>query len=536
MARAETPPAGSRFADLPAPLREQLAFAVEALRGARADAARRTLRRVLASAPDHPEVLRLLGVAERLCGNDDAALAAFDRAAALRPDDALIQGSLGGALAAVDRGSEAVAAYRRACELAPGLAVTWNNLGKALSDAGRMDEAVAALERAIALAPELQAPRFSLAYARTISGETTAAAVAYREILERWPDDGEAWMGLARLKNASFDARDIDALRALLAGAGDADARRIPIAFALGHALQDHGEYAEAFTVFSIANAASRRRQPWDAAAFSARLDRILATSHAIADGDSAFGCEAIFIVGMPRSGTTLIEQVLAAHSGVDARGELPALSMILREESQRRAAPYPEWAAAMTPQSWRSLGERYLERARGGAHDARHFTDKLPGNWLYLGPIRAMLPGARIVVCRRDPLETCWSCFRHRFAEGRQAFAYDLDDIAAWWRDFDRASRHWIARAPAHVREQHHERLLDRPETEVRALLAFCGLAFEPACLRPHTAARPVRTLSASQVRQPLLRDTAIAARYGAVLDPLRRALEAHAQPPRNV
>jgi tetratricopeptide (TPR) repeat protein len=508
---------------LPPPLQATLARAVAAIGAGRAETALESLRTVIEGAPDHAATLRLVGIAERQRGHADAALQAFARAARLAPDDALIQGSLGGALAEAGRMDEAIAACRRACELAPGLAVAWNNLGKLLSDAGHLDASVAALERALAIEPSLLAARFSLAHAHAIGGDNARAAAAYRAILARVPDDGEAWMGLARLKSGALDVADIARLRALLDGAGLADGNRTALGFALAHALHDHGDTDAAFARFREANAAMRRRQPWDAAQSRARVDRILATPFA-SGGDADLGCETIFIVGMPRSGTTLIEQVLAAHPDVVALGESGALAATLAAESARRGVPYPDWAAGLAASDWRRLGRDYLERSRPPG--AKRYTDKRPGNWLHLGAIAAMLPGARVVVARRDPLETCWSCYRQRFADGAQAFASDFDDLAAWWHDFDRTCRHHIAAGAPAIREQALERLQADPDREVRALLEFCGLDFAPGCLAPHEVRRPVRTLSAGQVRRPLARDTAVAARYGALLDPLRAAL----------
>ena len=180
-----------------------------------------------------------------------------------------------------------------------------------------------------------------------------------------------------------------------------------------------------------------------------------------------------------------------------------------------------PEASAA----DWERLGRRYLERTAHWRARRPRSTDKMPNNWLVLGAIEAMLPGARIVDCRRDPLETCWSCYKQFFGRGVE-FSYDLDDLGAFWRDYDRAMRFWHARRPASLRTQQYEALLADPETEIRALLDFCGLDFDPACLSFHEAGRDVRTASASQVRQPLKRDTARAASYGDLLAPLRAAL----------
>jgi hypothetical protein len=177
-----------------------------------------------------------------------------------------------------------------------------------------------------------------------------------------------------------------------------------------------------------------------------------------------------------------------------------------------------------MQSDDWRRLGERYLERTAHWRQQRPVFTDKMPGNWYYIGAIRAMLPGARIIACRRDPLETCFSCYRQHLDNNE--YTRTFADLAAYWRDYDRAIRHWRSLHPAHVHEHVYEDLLANPEACIRRLLEFCGLPFEEACLRFHETARDVRTPSAMQVRQPLRRDTARSDRYGALLDPLRQAL----------
>jgi hypothetical protein len=177
-----------------------------------------------------------------------------------------------------------------------------------------------------------------------------------------------------------------------------------------------------------------------------------------------------------------------------------------------------------MTPTDWERLGRHYLERT---AHWHRHrarFTDKLPNNWQYIGAIRAMLPGARTIVCRRDPLETCLACYRQLFA--RHEYTRTFDDLAAYWRDFDRATRHWLKLYPDRVYENVYEDLVADPEKRIRDLLTFCGLEFEPGCVEFHKTEREVHSPSATQVREPIRRDTARAPRYGAQLDRLRAAL----------
>jgi len=195
-----------------------------------------------------------------------------------------------------------------------------------------------------------------------------------------------------------------------------------------------------------------------------------------------------------------------------------------LMEESKRLNKPFPDFVPVLTPSDWERMGHAYLERTSRWRGGRARFTDKMPSNWHYVGAIRAMLPGARIIMVRRDPLETCLSCYRQRLANSE--YTRTFDDLAAAWRDFDRTVRHWRMLHPTHVYESIYEEFVVEPEAKIRALLEFCDLPFEPACLEFHKTERRVHTPSATQVREPLRRDTARTHRYGVLLDPLRVAL----------
>lgn len=519
-------PALSRTADLPAATQQLLDVASVALRRRQAAAAESALRSALQQAPEHAEILRLLSIALRLQKRDAEALAAIRRAAMLRPDDALIQNGLGTALDADGDRDGAIAAFRRACELAPESSQLWANLGKMLSDAGRFDEALPPLERAAAMSGH-RPTHLRLAYALRGLGQTDASAQRFREVVARDPADGTAWLGLASLKTRSLSAEDVSALQRALHSMRSNIHERISLGFALAKALDDHGRYAEAFAALREANALTRQIRPWSAANFSARIDGVLAAFQTPAAGaPNGQGEEVIFIVSIPRSGSSLTEQILASHAQVEGGGELDDLNAVIAGESKRRELPFPQWVATTQPADWQRLGAEYLARTQPRRQAGRRFTDKLPGNWTRVGAAFAMLPGARVIDCRRDAVETCFSCYRTPFAEGTQEFSYDLADLAACWRDYERACRHWQRLYPQRFRTQSYEALVADPEREIAALLEFCGLPYDAACNRFYETQRVVRTASASQVREPLMRDTARAHKYGALLDPLRAAL----------
>jgi len=481
---------------------------------------------VLRAVPAQAPLLFVHGLALQGLGRRGEALARLREAAALAPADAAIRNALGSLLGEVGEHEAALATLRRACELAPEFAAAWFNLGKCLELVGASAESEAPLRRALALAPQMESARFLLAEALMALGRIEESASEYRELLRREPRSGIAWWGLANLKSLRFSQADVDALQALVQRRDVGRDEAIAARFALAKALDDQGRDEDAFAAYVSANAFARPRFPWRAAAFDTWLAQVRAAFDAAPPpSDDDFGSEVIFIVGLPRSASTLTEQILAAHPQVEGASELADLGAVIGEESRRRGLPFPQWVATTTDADWRRLGARYLQRTARWRASRPRFTDKMPNNWMYAAAIRRMLPGARIVHCRRDPVETCWSCFRQIFWSAHD-YSYDLADLAAYWHACDGAMRYWQVQSPTRLREQVYEDLLADPEAQTRTLLDFCGLPFDAACLRPHEASRSVRTASAAQVREPLRRDTARTSRYGALLDPLRRAL----------
>ncbi|HET6912301.1 MAG TPA: sulfotransferase [Rhodanobacteraceae bacterium] len=505
---------------------QQLVAAAQAIESGGPDLAAARLAPVLASHPSHPEVLRVQAGILNLRGDYRSAASLMRRAIQGRPEDALYYNTLGSILGSASEFDAAIAALRRACELQPDLAIAWFNLGVMLTRSVRHAEAIEALQRAIALDPRYMPARALMGDMLRAESRVAEASAEYRRMIAEQPWAGMAWWGLADLKTIRFEHGDIEHMQRAMRDPRAGDEDRIAIGFALAKALDDQGRYPESLDSLAQANAIARRRMRWNAESFSAGITHILNafTPAPRGAGNESLGREVIFVPSLPRSGSTLVEQILASHSAVEGPGELPDLPLTLAEETRRRGKPLFQCAAEMQPADWQRLGERYLERTARWRAERPVSTDKLPGNWYYIGAIRAMLPGAKIIACRRDPLETCFSCYRQRL-DGNE-YTRTFEDLAAYWHDYDRAIRHWHAMHPENVHEHVYEALIEDPESSIRSLLDFCGLPFEEACLQFHRTDRDVRTPSAMQVRQPLRRDTARAPRYGALLDPLRRAL----------
>jgi len=523
--------AAARVAGIPTRALRLLHRAEQWMARGELDIASRTLSEAISLSPGHPEPMRLLAVVRHGQKRYPESIALLRDALARRPNDALIHNNLGSAYGESGDLDAAAASFRRATELAPHLAAAWFNLGHTCDRLSRKHDAERAYARTLALDPSHVPARIARAGTLTVLGDLDESAAEFREALRRQPDAVSAWSGLAGLKSTRLDEAEIARLGELYRS-GDLDINsRIVLGFAYGQALQALERYADAFPVFVEANAARCAQLPWNILGLGTIVDDI---AGAFAEpvrsaSDPALGSEAIFLIGMPRSGSTLAEQILCAHAEVEGVGESGDLPAVILEESSRRGVDFPHWVADTDAEGWQRLGKAYLDRAAARRGSRARFTDKTLPNWQLVGAAHAMLPGARFIDCRRDPLETCWSGFTHLFS-APQPFTYAFDRLAAYWRDYDRLMQAWHVRYPGLVYRHEHESLLDDPDASIRRLLEAAGLHFDPSCLAFHRVERPVHTSSASQVRQPIQRGSAYGLRYGPLLDPLRDALNAKA------
>jgi len=532
-AAGSPPVSADRHAGLSPTTVNLLAQVEQCLQAGDLQQAESALAGVEALAPRHPEVQRLRVALLSRAGHAAEAHALLERLLAQRPDDPALLTERAEMLFAAGDNDGAFAALRRVCELQPDHALGWLNLGRNLKDLAWIEESLPALERAVALAPENGYARTLYADVMVLLGQFTQAREQYLEVLRRAPFTGPAWWGLANIKTVRLTDAETRLLEALLREPGTRESDRLAMGCVLAKAYEDQGRYPEAYAILTATNARISERKPWDPDKFSALVDLTLAEfdrPHQAAE-DPRLGEEIIFIVSLPRSGSTLTEQILAAHPEVEGASELGDVSHVLQEESERRGVDFPYWVPDASAEDWSRLGRNYLARTARWRTKRPRSTDKMPNNWYFVAAILAMLPGARIVNCRRDPVETCWSCFKQMFSIGNE-FSYDLGYLARLWLDYDRMMRHWQQQMPGRIRDQVYENLLADPEQEVHALLDFCGLAFDDACLRFYEVERSVRTASAAQVREPLRRNTARTPAYGALLDPLRKALAASTPP----
>ena len=374
----------------------------------------------------------------------------------------------------------------------------------------------------------------SIAHSLKTLGRREEAIQAYREAAQARVGYGDAYWSLANLKTYRFEDTELDAMRTAETAPAVAVPDRYHLCFALGKALEDLEEYAESFTYYERGNALKRaasRYRP-EVLEQNTRLQIEVCTRELFARnrGSGAPDNDPIFIVGLPRSGSTLIEQILASHSAVEGTQELadiPRIVVDLQGRDWNPAEPrYPAVLAQLSAQQLQRLGAKYLDDTRAYRTGKARFIDKMPNNFRHIGLLQLILPNAKIIDARREPMACCFGNLKQLFAHG-QEFAYSIEDIARYYRTYLELMRHWDAVLPAQVLRIQHEDLVDDLEGNVRRLLEYCELDFEPACLDFHKTERSVRTASSEQVRQPIYREGLDQWRhYEPWLGPLRAAL----------
>lgn len=477
-------------------------------------------------APGHPEVLFWQGQRLHDEGRWAEAAAALQRVLAQRADFGAWC-LLAAAQAGLDDAAAASLSLQAAAKLAR-RAPEWQRLSLACDAVGEHTLALQAVQAQLRLEPDSIVGLLQRARCHKMLGHPGPAAADCRRLISRGHEVARAWFALVDLKTVPLTPAELEALARTAERSDIAAADRRLLLFALGLALEQAGEFDRALAVFHRANAEVRATQPWDRQAFRRRSAAVWASTQGLAPaaGRSA-GRDVIFLVGLPRSGSTLVEQVLASHPAVEGASELPTLPQLIEAESRRRGRPFPDWVAEATAGDWARLGDQYLQATARWRRHKPIATDKLPDNWQYIGALRAMLPDARVVDCRRDAVETAWSCYKQLFGPGLAGYSYDFDDLAAATAACEDFVDRWAERCPGRVRVQSYEALVQDTEAQVRALLDFCGLPFDAACLSPHQTERAIRTPSALQVREPMRTVSSVAARYGARLDELRQAIE---------
>jgi tetratricopeptide (TPR) repeat protein len=500
------------MAPTPSPLASRwhprLLEAAAALHDNRLEIAEPLLKAHLKQDPFDARAIRMLAELAWRIGRMQDAEHLLRRALEIAPRFTAARANLALVLGRTGRPAEALDMLEPLFEVEPDEIGNFNLKAATLGRLGDFDAAIRIYERVLDQAPRQYRVWLSYGHMLKTVGRQADGIAAYRQAIAIRPSLGEAWWSLANLKTVKFDDADVAAMEAAARTAGLSAEDRFHLDFALGKAMHDAGRWDEAFGHYSDANSLRLKSQPYEAADTTRAVDRAIATftGQALAEraGGGSPAPDAIFILGMPRAGSTLVEQILSSHSLVEGTSELPDLPAVARG-----VKGYPGGALKMSADERAAAGEDYLRRASVQRRtELPFFIDKLPNNWLYVPFILLILPNAKIIDARRHPLGCSLSNFRQHFARG-QAFSYDLADMGRYYADYVRLMAHVDRVAPRRVHRVIYERMVDDTEAEVRALLAYCGLEFEEACLEFHRTERAVRTASSEQVRQPIYRDS---------------------------
>jgi len=493
--------------------RSPLKDAVDALAADRLASAEAIVRERLAKAPTDLAAIVLLADLALRAGKPADAVRFLRRALEIAPDNQIARQNLARVLYDNRNLPEALAEFDRLLTAHP-KHVGYRNTRAAILDMfGDYEGAAAAYRAMLADDPDQPLVWMTLGNVLKTIGDTPAAVDAFRRSLALAPGTGESWWSLANLKSFRFAAADIAAMQAALARGDLSEVDRVGIDFALGKAFEDEGCYAQSFAHYEAGNRRQLATAPHDPEELGIYLQRCAAfftpALFAARAGSGDPASDPIFVVGMPRSGSTLVEQILAAHPAIEGTMELPELPRIARAlgglTDDPANAPYPDNLARLSDQQLAALGREYLARAgRWRRTDRPFFVDKLPMNFVSVGLIRLILPNAKIIDTRRHPLGCGFSVFKQYFPTGVR-FSNSVADVGRFYADYTRVMKMWDACLPGHVHHIVYEKLVADTEAEVRRLLDYLGLPFDPACLAFHSSGRAVRTPSAEQVRQPI-------------------------------
>ena len=496
-----------------------------ALNENRLDVAERILKPHLKEDPFDPHAMRMLAELAGRIGRWGDAENLLRRAIQIAPGFMAARANLALVLGRTGRPAEALELLDEIFAIDHEDAGVLNLRAATLGKLGDFEEAIQLYEILLQRTPKQ--PRLWLSYGHMLKtvGRQADGIAAYRQALAVEPKLGEAWWSLANLKTVEFDEHDIVAMKQEVEANDLAEADRMHLSFALGKAMHDAGDPEQAFGYYEAANALRLKTQPYYAAKLGRSVDLCIELLSAEFFAKHAGGCDApdpVFIVGLPRAGSTLIEQILSSHSLVEGTAELPDIPAMVNN-----LGPYPSALAKLGATDREKLGREYLKRAGVQRRTTRpFFIDKLPNNWLFVPFIQLILPRAKIIDARRHPLACCFSNFRQHFARG-QPFTYNLRDLGRYYSDYVRMMAHIDVALPGRVHRVIYERMVDDTEGEVRRLLDYCGLDFEPQVLEFYKTDRAVRTASSEQVRQPIYRDATDEWRaYEPHLGPLKDAL----------
>lgn len=494
------------------PERSEIMKGIELQRAEKTDEAIGVFRDVLKSNPNNVNAMRHLAISFwRGKKSLEDAEALLRRATQQTADFTAGWLTLGALLVEMNKSMDGIGAYKKAAALDPKNDEAWAGLGNAYSRAMYPDEAVKAFERALAIDDSLPDRLSAYAWELKTIGDQAGALKAYRKAIKAKPKFGPAYWSMANLKIFNFTDDEIHIMLGQLERDDLTDAEDIHFRFALGKAMEDKKDYERAWHYYDTGNRRQRMTVEHEPLEMEKRFTALKSVFDAeFLDRRASVGYGApdpIFIVGLPRSGSTLVEQILASHSQVEGTSELPILTNIAESIGRYRAdgIGFPEGVRDLRDKDLRAYGKQYIEDSqRHRVTDKPLFTDKLPNNFPLVGFAHLILPNAKIINARRHPFDSCLGAYKQLFGRG-QNFTYDMLDLAHYYQQYDAIMKHWHTVLPGKVIDVHYEETVSDLDTQVRRILEHCGLPFEESCLRFHETDRAVKTASSEQVRLPI-------------------------------
>ncbi len=474
------------------------------------DEARQLVKKVLREDPDNVNALNLMG---GICMTQDAfndAEAFLRKAVGLAPDFAVAWSVLSASLKEQGNFEEAIEALEKALSLDPKNADGHCSLGNLLMAWGKEERALVSFDRALAIKPDLASALLSKGHVLKTMGDLDDAIRAYRASAKARPDLGEIYWSLANLKTFRFDPDEVDCMQTQLDSGKLTDMSELHFCYSLGKYFEDQKDYPKAFEYYTQGGAIKRKSVIFDPVEYVNQSDKIIEMfTPEFFEKRASFGYSdpaPILIVGLPRSGSTLIEQILSSHSQVDGTAELSDLMILGNKTGQNRfdKLKFPESLVDIDADNIEDLGKEYIERTFHHRQGAPYFTDKMPNNFPHIGFLHLILPNAKVIDARRHPLDSCFGTFKQLFAKG-QPFSYDLFEIGHYYKSYIRLMEHWDHVLPGKVlRVQYEDNVADQ-ENQARRMIEHCGLKWEDQVLRFYETERAVKTASSEQVRQPI-------------------------------
>jgi tetratricopeptide (TPR) repeat protein len=493
------------------PTRGMMAMAAEHHAAGRMEEAERLCRQVLQKDQRHVDALRMLGLIAAAAGDLDEAENLLRQALAGAPDHVAAMFELGRVLKELERPEEAIEIYQALVALQPENPRAHYRLAGVLAPAALTEQSAAAYRRCLQLDPEHAGAWLGLGHMLKTLGKQQEGVDAYKRCLALEPEFGEAFFSLANLKTYRFDDSELAEMQQRLESETVREPSRVNFLFALAKAYEDRKDYDTAWQYYEQGNAKQRLLVSYDPVLTETTNDELVeyfdeaffADHRGVGNPDPS----PIFILGMPRSGSTLVEQIIASHSRVEGTSELPYIGRLTKSLNRNRAdgMRYPAVLSELEPRHFDRLGQNYLDMARmHRVEGTPHFIDKMPNNFPLVGFIHTILPNAKIIDARRHPLDACTGNLRQLYARG-QAFSYDQTDIGEYYLQYQRMMDHWDEVLPGVVLHVQYEEVVADLETQVRRILQYLQLPWEDACLNYHESDRAVRTASSEQVRQPI-------------------------------